>query len=100
MILMLASLLVQSFLQKNMPHEPRSVKNQAIIHIIKNRVAHFPETSTAVGVRFNDNQIEILASYGLHDLFESLVKPTPPFNQESKLHTIYQSNKKLELCIN
>ncbi len=83
-----------------MPHLPWSVKNQARMHV-KNKlspysssfesVAHFPETPTAVAVRLNNNQIEILAPYGLNDLFEGLVRPTPPFNQDSKLHPIYSN---------
>lgn len=91
---------LESKLLKSMPHLPWSVKNQARMHV-KNRispysssfegVAHFPETPTAVAVRLNNNQIEILAPYGLNDLFEGLVRPTPPFNQESKLHPIYSN---------
>ena len=85
-------------LQKMMPHQPWSVKNQARMHI-KNKispytssfdgVAHFPETPTAIAVRLNHKNLEIVAPYGLHDLFEGQVRPTPPFNQDSKLHTIY-----------
>ncbi len=91
---------LESKLQKSMPHLPWSVKNQARMHV-KNKlspysssfesVAHFPETPTAVAVRLNNNQIEILAPYGLNDLFEGLVRPTPPFNQDSKLHPIYSN---------
>ena len=45
----------------------------------------------AIAVRLNNNKIEILAPYGLNDLFEGLVRPTPPFNQDSKLHPIYSN---------
>lgn len=89
---------LESKLQEIMPNQPWSVKNQARMHI-KNKispygssfdgVAHFPETPTAIAVRLNNNQIEILAPYGLNDLFEGIVRPTPPFNQNSELHTIY-----------
>ena len=89
---------LESKLQEIMPNQPWSVKNQARMHI-KNKispyvssfdgVAHFPETPTAIAVRLNNNKIEILAPYGLNDLFEGLVRPTPPFNQDAKLYTIY-----------
>lgn len=91
---------LESKLQEIMPNQPWSVKNQARMHI-KNGispyvssfdgVAHFPETPTAIAVRLNNNKLEILAPYGLNDLFEGLVRPTPPFNQDSKLHTIYSN---------
>lgn len=91
---------LESKLQEIMPNQPWSVKNQARMHKI-NRippyvssiegVAHFPETPTAIAVRLNNNKIEILAPYGLNDLFEGLVRPTPPFNENSKLYTIYSN---------
>ena len=81
-----------------MPNYPWSVKNQARMHA-KNKldpftssfdgVAHFPETPTSVAARLNNGTIEILAPYGLNDLFNGRVRPTPPFNKNSKLHTIY-----------
>lgn len=91
---------LESKLQEIMPNQPWSVKNQARMHI-KNKifpysssidgVAHFPETPTAVAVRLNNSQIEILAPYGLNDLFKGLVRPTPSFNQNSELHSIYSN---------
>ena len=91
---------LESKLREIMPDQPWSVKNQARMHI-KNKlspygssfdgVAHFPETPTAIAVRLNNNHIEILAPYGLTDLFEGIVRPTPPFNQNSELHTIYSN---------
>ena len=89
---------LESKLQHIMPAQPWSVKNQARMHI-KNTVspylssfdgvAHFPETPTAIAVRLNNEKIEIMAPYGLSDLFEGIVRPTPPFNRNSSLHTIY-----------
>ncbi|WP_353056589.1 nucleotidyltransferase family protein [Solibacillus isronensis] len=32
-----------------------------------------------------------MALYGLTDLFEGIVRPTPSFNQNSELHTIYSN---------
>ncbi len=91
---------LESTLQEIMPNQPWSVKNQARMHI-KNKmpaysssfdgVAHFPETPTAIAVRLNNEKLEILAPYGLNDLFAGLVRPTPPFNQNAKLHAIYSN---------
>lgn len=89
---------LQSQLIKAMPNFPWSVKNQARMHL-KNKVspyvssidgiANFPETATAIAVRLNDNKIEIVAPYGLNDLFKGIVRPTPPFHRPSDLHSIY-----------
>ncbi len=67
-----------------------SVKNQARMHLrnhhqkyssTENAISYWPETATAVAVRLNLNdKIEILAPYGLNDLFNLIVKPTPNFN--------------------
>ncbi|MBB6252296.1 nucleotidyltransferase family protein [Nitrospirillum iridis] len=41
---------------------------------------HWPETATAVAVRLTAaDELEILAPYGLDDLFGRVIRPTPPF---------------------
>lgn len=67
-----------------------SVKNQARMHLrnnhskysnTENAISHWPETATAIAVRLNSqNIVEILAPYGLNDLFNLIVKPTPNFD--------------------
>lgn len=67
-----------------------SVKNQARMHFrnnhprysnTENAISHWPETATAIAVRLNSkNIVEILAPYGLNDLFNLIVKPTPNFD--------------------
>lgn len=69
-----------------------SVKNQARMHqrngndpyhSTENALLYWPETATAVAARVGDNNIiEILAPYGLDDLFELRLRPTPPFEHE------------------
>lgn len=88
-----------------MPEQPWSVKNQARMHL-KNDfecfnssydgVAHFPETPTAIAVKLLNNELKIMAPYGLIDLFNKKVKPTPYFKSDCKLHAIYcdRMNKK------
>lgn len=69
-----------------------SVKNQARMHqrngnapylSTENALLYWPETATAVAVRaVGTNLIEIIAPYGLNDLFELRLRPTPPFESE------------------
>lgn len=76
-----------------------SVKNQARMHqrngdapygSTENALRYWPETATAVAVRVGvTDRIEIIAPYGLDDLFELRLRPTPPFERE-KLHVFKQ----------
>lgn len=80
------------------PNQPWSVKNQARMHL-KNGfdsftssfdgVAHFTEIPTAIAVKMSNSELEIMAPYGLEDLFRKIVKPTPYYQENSKLHSIY-----------
>lgn len=70
------------------PHLQWSVKNQAKMHIrnghssytsTENAISYWPET--AIAMRLNsENQLECLAPYGLDDLFNLVVAPTPKTN--------------------
>lgn len=81
-----------------LPNQPWSVKNQARMHV-KNGfapyhssydgVAHFTEIPTAIAVRLQNNELQVMAPYGVEDLFNKIVQPTPYFQKESKLHGIY-----------
>ncbi|KOS68808.1 hypothetical protein AEA09_09825 [Lysinibacillus contaminans] len=85
-------------LESLLPNQPWSVKNQARMHL-KNGlapytssydgVAHFTEIPTAIAVRLRKNELEVMAPYGLEDLFNKIVQPTPYFQKDSKLHVIY-----------
>lgn len=67
-----------------------SVKNQSRMHLrnkheqykdCKHAISFWPETATAVAVRLNDvDQIECIVPYGLKDVFDLVVMPTPKFN--------------------
>ena len=73
------------------------MKNQARMHS-KNgfepysssyeSVAHYPETPTAVTVKIKNNELVIMAPYGLNDLFEKIVRPTPKYNKNAELYKI------------
>lgn len=81
-----------------LPNQPWSVKNQARMHTKSgfnpfsssyDGVAHFPETPTAIAVRLYNKELEIMAPYGLQDLFEMNVRPTPFYQKNSEFYSIY-----------
>ena len=85
-------------LETLLPNRPWSVKNQARMHQKSgfdpftssyDGVAHFPETPTAVAARIYDEKLEFMAPYGLEDLFEMNVKPTPYYQKDSDYYSIY-----------
>lgn len=75
-----------------------SVKNQARMHIhnddspyrsIARAMYNWPETATAIAARIGrHDKIEVLAPFGLDDLFQLRLRPTPRFAQEK--HHIFQ----------
>jgi len=81
-----------------LPNHPWSVKNQARMHLKSGfnpftssyeGVAHFTETPTAIAVRLWNNELEIMAPYGIQDLFEMKVRPTPFYQKNSEFYSIY-----------
>ena len=40
-------------------------------------------------IRIINDKLEVMAPYGLTDLFEGRVKPTSPYKKGTKLHPIY-----------
>ncbi len=87
---------IETRLRKLNPKLNWSVKNQSRMHIrngheqyvnCNEAISFWPETATSIAVRLNfKNQIEYLAPYGLEDLFNLLLIPTPKFDL-----TIYNS---------
>lgn len=81
-----------------------SVKNQARMHIRNNHKAYknsneaisfWPETATAIAVRLNSkSKIEYIAPYGLQDLFDLLITPTPGFDLAIFYDRIHQKKWK------
>ncbi|WP_431026808.1 nucleotidyltransferase family protein [Lysinibacillus sp. LZ02] len=95
--------LLENKLEALISNQLWSVKNQARMHI-KNGVsaylssydgvANFPETPTAIAVKIQNEELLIMAPYGLHDLFHHIVRPTPKFHQHMELYKIYRSRMK------
>jgi len=71
-----------------------SVKNQSRMHLTNGDLPYqsstdamrfWPETATAVGVRWLDGQgIDIAAPYGLEDHYQVIVRPTPRFKIDKR----------------
>lgn len=83
---------LEEMLCQRFPEFDWSVKNQARMHqrngnrpylSTENALLYWPETATAVAVRIGEtNFLEIIAPYGLDDLFELRLRPTPSFESE------------------
>ena len=69
------------------------MKNQARMHL-KNgdppytgtidAMRNCPETATAIAARSNGALVELAAPYGVDDLLNMIVRPTPPFLKKMK----------------
>lgn len=91
---------LEAELRKLMSTIPWSVKNQARMHVINNfpsyssavdGIANFPETVTALGVKLDEeDNILLIAPYGIADVINLEVRPTPPFLTTKELTTIYE----------
>ncbi|MBD2748351.1 nucleotidyltransferase family protein [Microvirga sp. BT688] len=73
------------------PGIPWSVKNQARIHLRNgdapylntlDAVAHWAETATAIAARSTRGKVEVVAPYGVDDLLNLIVRPTPVFGHK------------------
>jgi hypothetical protein len=82
-----------------------SVKNQARMHeknglppfqSTEDAIAHWPETVTAIGVRLDDSDaLQIVAPYGLKDLFDMVVRRSPRFQDRVYyLQRVHEKNWK------
>lgn len=88
----------ESMLAALMPQLRWSVKNQARMHrrngdaaylSVADAIARWPETATAVAVRLDaGGRVEIMAPWGLDDLFDLRLRPTPAFSGDK--HPIYR----------
>jgi hypothetical protein len=76
------------------PDLPWSVRNQARMHErnghrpyqdVADALAHWPETSTAIAARLGPKGVEILAPFGVHDLLEMIIRPTPAFRTKPEI---------------
>lgn len=84
---------IEARLKTAEPSVDWSVKNQARMHLrngdkpymsVEDAMSRWPETATAVALRLIDDRIEILAPFGLGDLFAMIVRPTLAFAGEKR----------------
>jgi hypothetical protein len=77
------------------PDVPWSVRNQTRMHLRNgdppyadsfDAVAHWPERCTAVAARATGNGIEVLAPFGIRDLVDRVVRPTPAFANKMNIY--------------
>jgi len=91
---------LEAELRNILPDIPWSVKNEARMHVINDMppfssavdaIAKFPETVTALGVKLDEKDDIILATpWGVEDLINMEVRPTPYFAQAKELAYVYE----------
>ena len=91
---------LENVLKDMMPSVPWSVKNQARMHILnysspyvssEDAISKFSETATAIGVTLNKNkQLVLTAPWGLDDVINLEVKPTPFYKESKERAAIYE----------
>ncbi|AGE23484.1 hypothetical protein GHH_c29740 [Geobacillus sp. GHH01] len=87
-------------LRNILPNVPWSVKNEARMHVVNNippysssvdAISKFPETATSLGVKLDEkNDIILVAPWGVDDVINLEVKPTPYFKESKELSKIYE----------
>lgn len=96
---------IESNLYQNYPAYRWELKNQVYMHIhspntkpyqsSRDAIEKFPERCTAIGVRQTEKgAIELFAPYGLDDIYNYIVRPTPHFLANSKRMDIYKKRMK------
>lgn len=95
---------LEANLSCKMPNIPWSVKNEARMHIINNlppytssedAISKFPETATALGIKLDkENNLVLTCPYGIDDVINLKVKPTPYFKETKELASIYENRIK------
>jgi hypothetical protein len=79
---------IEARLRLDAPDCRWSVKNQALMaarngdppyRSLEDALSHWPETATAVAARLDRGELSLCAPYGLADLFDLILRPTPNF---------------------
>ncbi|WP_310176133.1 nucleotidyltransferase family protein [Neobacillus niacini] len=91
---------LEELLNNLMPNTPWSVKNEARMHIKSkmppysssvDAISKFPETATALGVKLDEkDNVVLTAPFGISDVVNLVVKPTPFFTQTKERIEIYE----------
>lgn len=99
-----ATLEIEKELQQNYPQYQWELKNQIYMHhhslseekyqSSTDAIAKFPEKCTAIGTRFVNDYIKIFAPYGIEDIIQFKVQPTPYYLENSARKMLY--NKRVQ----
>ena len=96
------TLQIEQELKKTYPQYAWEVKNQVYMHqhsphtapytSSRDAMSKYPERCTAVGLRLNEeSDFELYASYGLEDILNFQVRPTPHFLENEDRMKLYQT---------
>jgi len=100
-----STLEIQEQLYKKYPQFHWEIKNQVYMHSHNpntrsyksscDAIAKFPEICTAIGAKLNDEHtgIELFCPYGIDDIVQFKVRPTPYFKADAKRKIAY--NKRI-----
>lgn len=82
------------------PNYNWSVKNQAHMHKVNkdkkyisclDSISKWPETTTSIAIRLTSrNELEVIAPFGVEDIFQMIVRPTPHFLNTNKQYIVIE----------
>jgi hypothetical protein len=52
---------------------------------VADALTHWPETATAIAARLGPKGVEILAPFGVKDVLEMILRPTPAFRAKPEI---------------
>lgn len=91
---------LEARLKQHHPGIPWSVKNQARMHKVNDlkpyrsstdSISKFPETATALGLSLReDGEVILNAPYGVEDVLQLVVRPSPYFAANPHLWPVYE----------
>ena len=92
---------LENKLREDFPQYQWELKNQVYMHLhsphtapytsSRDAMSKYPERCTAIGLRLNaDATLELFAPYGLEDIFNFYVSPTPHFLENEDRMKLYQ----------
>jgi len=95
------TLAIENKLREDFPQYQWELKNQVYMHLhsphtapytsSRDAMSKYPERCTAVGLRLNeDSTLELFAPYGLEDILNFQVSPTPHFIENGDRMKLYQ----------
>lgn len=92
---------IQKFLKSNYPNYDWEVKNEIYMNrhnphtlpytSVEDAISKFPEKCTAIGARLDANdKVELISPYGVSDIIQFIVRPTPFFKEDSDRMLLYK----------